>query len=300
MEKWVVLPVTAHLIGEVHSSCSGKITRPFGITFYYQSKINYPSAGEYSVTCPQPSLLVKNMQNNYEYGEMFCDDILTSYRIYGDPTSSLIPLVILHGGPSGGFDYLLNYHELSDDGRRVVFYDQFGCGRSTHFPMANASFWTIERYLQQLQQLINHLGIGERYSLLGHSRGGMLAAEHACSQPKGLHAVIYASSPASIPLWQSEVLRLVNAITEVTDDVLDDSIMQARIYQHPPEQLVAYYAKHVYTTAEEPLHIQRSNAQFAADQRLTIFFGVPMSLRYMAYLNIGTLPRHCIRFCARD
>lgn len=38
MEKWVVLPVTAHLIGEVHSSCSGKITRPFGITFYYQSK----------------------------------------------------------------------------------------------------------------------------------------------------------------------------------------------------------------------------------------------------------------------
>lgn len=205
------------------------------------------------------------MQNNYEYGEMFCDDILTSYRIYGDPTSSLIPLVILHGGPSGGFDYLLNYHELSDDGRRVVFYDQFGCGRSTHFPMANASFWTIERYLQQLQQLINHLSIGERYSLLGHSWGGMLAAEHACSQPKGLHAVIYASSPASIPLWQSEVLRLVNAITEVTDDVLDDSIMQARIYQHPPEQLVAYYAKHVYTLAEEPLHIQRSNAQFAAD-----------------------------------
>ncbi len=44
------------------------------------------------------------------------------------------PLIILHGGPSGGFDYLLlNYRRLADDGRMVIFYDQYGCGRSTHF-----------------------------------------------------------------------------------------------------------------------------------------------------------------------
>lgn len=61
------------------------------------------------------------MQSHYKYGEMFCDSILTSYRIYGDPASQLMPLIILHGGPSGGFDYLLNYHELSDDGRMVIF-----------------------------------------------------------------------------------------------------------------------------------------------------------------------------------
>ena len=106
------------------------------------------------------------MQSHFKYGEMFCDSILTSYRIYGDPASQLMPLIILHGGPSGGFDYLLNYHELSDDGRMVIFYDQYGCGRSTHFPLADASFWTIERYLQQLRQLISHLNIGQRYSLL--------------------------------------------------------------------------------------------------------------------------------------
>lgn len=94
------------------------------------------------------------MQSHYKYGEMFCDSILTSYRIYGDPASQLMPLIILHGGPSGGFDYLLNYHELSDDGRMVIFYDQYGCGRSTHFPLADASFWTIERYLQQLRGFV--------------------------------------------------------------------------------------------------------------------------------------------------
>lgn len=205
------------------------------------------------------------MQNNYKHGEMFYDGILTSYRIYGNPASPLIPLIIIHGGPSGGFDYLLNYHELSNDGRMVIFYDQYGCGRSTHFPMAHASFWTIDRYLQQLQDLICHLDLTQRYALLGHSWGGMLAAEHACLQPEGLSGVIYASSPASIPLWQSEVLRLFKNLVADTDAVLDDAIMQAKIYQQPPAQLVAYYTKHVYSLPQEPLHIQRSNAQFAAD-----------------------------------
>ncbi|RVR63707.1 hydrolase, partial [Citrobacter freundii] len=35
------------------------------------------------------------MQSHYKYGEMFCDSILTSYRIYGDPASQLMPLIIL-------------------------------------------------------------------------------------------------------------------------------------------------------------------------------------------------------------
>ncbi|MDI5829614.1 hydrolase, partial [Salmonella enterica subsp. enterica serovar Kentucky] len=40
--------------------------------------------------------------------------------MYGDRKSLLTPLIILHGGPSGGFDYLLNYRRLADDGRMVI------------------------------------------------------------------------------------------------------------------------------------------------------------------------------------
>lgn len=53
------------------------------------------------------------MNDTYLYGEMFSENILTSYRIYGDRKSLLTPLIILHGGPSGGFDYLLNYRRLA-------------------------------------------------------------------------------------------------------------------------------------------------------------------------------------------
>lgn len=51
----------------------------------------------------------------------------------------------------------------------------------------------------------------------------------------------------------------------MSDDDIKNVIMPAVIYQNPPEQLVAYYARHVYTLAEEAVHVQRSNAQFAAD-----------------------------------
>lgn len=236
------------------------------------------------------------MNDTYLYGEMFSENILTSYRIYGDRKSLLTPLIILHGGPSGGFDYLLNYRRLADDGRMVIFYDQYGCGRSTHFPHADASFWTIARYLRQLTQLIHHLGIGHGYSILGHSWGGMLAAEHACLQPAGLRGTILASSPASIALWQQEAIRLFNALTPMSDDDIKNVIMPAVIYQNPPEQLVAYYARHVYTLAEEAVHVQRSNAQFAADLRVITFYGEPMNWRQMANLPTGILRPICARY----
>lgn len=227
---------------------------------------------------------------------MFSENILTSYRIYGDRKSLLTPLIILHGGPSGGFDYLLNYRRLADDGRMVIFYDQYGCGRSTHFPHADASFWTIARYLRQLTQLIHHPGIGHGYSILGHSRGGMLAAEHACLQPAGLRGTILASSPASIALWQQEAIRLFNALTPMSDDDIKNVIMPAVIYQNPPEQLVAYYAVHVYTSRKKPFMFSDLMRSSPPTLRVITFYGEPMNWRQMANLPTGILRPICARY----
>lgn len=204
-------------------------------------------------------------KQDYIYGEFFYENMLTSYRVYGDPESPLTPLVIIHGGPSGGFDYLLNYHQLSKDGRMVIFYDQLGCGRSTHFPYAGKDFWTIPRYIKQLQQVISHLGIENKYSILGHSWGGMLAAEWACQCPSGLVGTVFASAPAKIQTWRDESERLFRTIFSVSDEFFVKEIMLARAYQNPPEQLQQYYASHVYMLEDEKEHIQRSNAQFNAD-----------------------------------
>jgi L-proline amide hydrolase len=69
--------------------------------------------------------------------------------------------------------------DLARGGRAVVFYDQTGNGKSTHFPDRGADFYTVGLFARELDNLISHLGISDRYHVLGQSWGGMLAQEHA-------------------------------------------------------------------------------------------------------------------------
>ena len=57
-------------------------------------------------------------------------------------------------------------------------------------------------------ELTRHLGIADRYAVVGQSWGGMLAMEHALDHPVGLRGIVVADSPASMTLWVSEANRL--------------------------------------------------------------------------------------------
>jgi len=112
----------------------------------------------------------------------------TWYRIEGelsDGADAPAPLVTLHGGPGATHDYLLSLVDLSDD-RPVVFYDQIGNGRSTHYPGRNGDFWTVELFVSELHNLVDSLGIAGRHHVLGSSWGGFLAQEYALTHPAGL------------------------------------------------------------------------------------------------------------------
>ena len=89
-----------------------------------------------------------------------------------------------------------------------MLYDQLGCGKSEHLPDAPADFWTAQLFKDELAALTRHLGIDDRYAVVGQSWGGMLAMEYALDQPAGLRAIVVADSPASMPLWVSEANRL--------------------------------------------------------------------------------------------
>jgi pimeloyl-ACP methyl ester carboxylesterase len=61
----------------------------------------------------------------------------------------------------------------------------------------DGSFWTIDLFLKELENLLEHLGITGEYDLNGHSAGGVLAAEWAVRSPKGLRRLVLSSTPAS-------------------------------------------------------------------------------------------------------
>ena len=80
-----------------------------------------------------------------------------------------------------------------------MLYDQLGNGKSTHYPERGADFWTVDLFVRELANLIDHLGIGDRYHVLGQSWGGFLAQEHALTQPTGLRSLVLSNTAASFP-----------------------------------------------------------------------------------------------------
>ncbi len=182
------------------------------------------------------------------------------YRIVGGGADhENIPLLTLHGGPGIPHDYILDLEALASDTRRVIFYDQLGCGRSDQ--PNNPSLWTIERTVAEIGVVRRALGL-DRVHLWGQSFGGLFALEYALSQPQGLVSLILASSTSSIPLWIAEANRLREELPpEVQATLLRHE--QAGTINDPEYQqaTMVFYDRHVIRLKPIPEHVQRAMGQ---------------------------------------
>ncbi len=194
-------------------------------------------------------------------------DLQTWYRVTGRlDGAERAPVVVLHGGPGATHDYTLRMARLAEQGHPVVHYDQLGCGRSTHLPDRGADFWTVELFLEELDRLLQELGVAQRYHLIGQSWGGMLGAEHAVRGPEGLLSLVIADSPASMDLWVAEANRL-------REDLPPD--VQQTLLRHEdagttdsPEYAEAekvFYDRHVCRVVPNPDEVTRSFDAIAED-----------------------------------
>jgi L-proline amide hydrolase len=188
----------------------------------------------------------------------------TWYRVVGDLDAARAgtgpaPLVTLHGGPGATHDYLLSMTDLAADGRAVVFYDQTGNGNSAHFPDRGADYYTVDLFVRELAALIDQLGIGGRYHVLGQSWGGMLAQEHAITQPPGLRSVVLSNTAAQFGHFAEEADRLRADLPPETEATLRRH--EAAGTTSNPEYAEAcqvFYGRHVCRLAEWPAEVLRS------------------------------------------
>ncbi len=190
----------------------------------------------------------------------------TWYRVTGDLSSAHAPLVVVHGGPGCTHDYVVSIAEVATFGRAVVHYDQLGAGRSTHLADRDPSFWTVALFLDELDNLLAHLGIAGRYHLLGQSWGGMLGAEHAIRRPEGLRSLVLSNSPASMALWSQEAKILRSQLPPELEAVLDRHEAAGTV--DDPEYLAAtqaYYDRHVCRVVPNPPEVLRTNEYLAQD-----------------------------------
>ncbi|KAJ7769864.1 proline-specific peptidase, partial [Mycena metata] len=104
----------------------------------------------------------------------------TYYKVVGDLAGCAHgPLVVLHGGPSISHDYLIPLADLTErsPSRAVILYDQLSSGQSTRLRTKDISFWTIDLFIAELENLLDFFGVTECFNILGHSWGGTLASE---------------------------------------------------------------------------------------------------------------------------
>ncbi len=183
----------------------------------------------------------------------------TWYRITGSLNSTKLPLVIAHGGPGCTHDYVDSFKDIAKTGRPVIHYDQIGNGKSTHLRSKGADFWTVDFFLGELDALLAHLGIANRYAYLGQSWGGMLGAEHAIRQPAGLKALVIANSPASMPLWLEGAAALRSNLPQHVQAELARHEKNGTI-EHPAYKLATevFYDRHVCRLKPRPDEVQRT------------------------------------------
>lgn len=185
----------------------------------------------------------------------------TWYKIVGEKEEpGKLPLLLLHGGPGACHDYLWSLAAMADTGRRVIFYDQIGCGLS-QISESKPEMWTVDLYVEEVDAVREALGL-DKIHLLGQSWGGMLAMEYMIRQPKGVASVTIASSPASMIQWVEEANKLreelppeINAILlkhEAAGTTTDPNYVTA---------MTEFYNRHVCRVVPNPEYVQRSFAK---------------------------------------
>ncbi|WP_026915869.1 alpha/beta fold hydrolase [Christiangramia portivictoriae] len=113
-------------------------------------------------------------------------DGVLSYTTYGKGD----PVLIINGGPgidSAGFGELA---QILSENNRSILYDQRGTGASR---LNSDASMTIDLMVEDIEILREHLGY-EKWFVLGHSFGGMLAYAYAAKYPQRIRGMIQSHS----------------------------------------------------------------------------------------------------------
>jgi proline iminopeptidase len=164
------------------------------------------------------------------------------YKILGKNRES-DPLLILHGGPGASHIYLKPLERLAED-RPVIFYDQLGCGNSER--PEDVSFWTIDRFVNELHLVRTALGLKELH-ILGQSWGSTLAIEYMITKkPAGVKSLVLSGPLLSASRWIADQQEYIEQLSEQSKQTIrhceENGEYGIPEYQ---EAMMEFYQKHV-------------------------------------------------------
>ena len=169
--------------------------------------------------------------------------------------NSKIKVLLLHGGPASGHEYMEAFESFfPKEGIEFYEYDQLGSSYSDQ--PKDSSLWTIEHFVDEVEQVRKVLGLNkDNFFLLGQSWGGILAIEYALKYQPNLKGLVISNMMASCPdygKYAEEVLA-----KQMDPKVLDTirTLEKNKDFKNPKyfELLMPnFYAKHICRLPEWP------------------------------------------------
>ena len=166
-------------------------------------------------------------------------------RVGNNPTKKVL---LLHGGPGANHEYFQAIDSyFPKESIEYYYYDQLGSSFSDK--PKDQSLWTIDRFVDEVEQVRLALGLDENnFIILGHSWGGILGLEYALKYQNRMKALIISNMVPSIP----DYIKYAN---DVLAPKLDPSVLKKiREYENAGDYtnneylgLIEehYYPKHV-------------------------------------------------------
>ena len=172
-----------------------------------------------------------------------------------------IKVLLLHGGPAAGHEYMEAFESFfPKEGIEFYEYDQLGSSYSDQ--PKDSSLWTIEHFVEEVEQVRKALDLDkDNFYLLGQSWGGILAMEYALKYQDNLKGLIISNMMASAPEYGKYAEEV---LAKQMDPVVLDTIraIEARgDFSNPKyfELLMPhFYAKHICRVPEWPEPVVRS------------------------------------------
>ncbi len=131
------------------------------------------------------------------------------------------PVFVIHGGPVLDQSYMIDHFKELAKHHRLIFFDQRACGRSA--AEIDTSSMTIKNLVEDIEGLRQRLGL-DKIHVLGHSWGGMLAAQYAIEYPLKVKSLVLCDAmPPSFRLWSEEETELAKRTT-FYDSLLGEQI----------------------------------------------------------------------------
>lgn len=172
-----------------------------------------------------------------------------------------IKVLLLHGGPAATHEYMESFESFfPNEGFEFYEYDQLGSYYSDQ--PTDSSLWTIEHFVDEVEQVRKALGLNkDNFYLFGSSWGGILAMEYAFKYQDNLKGLIISdmmSDCSDYAKYAEDVLS-----KQMDKKVLDTiRAIEARGDYNDPKYMELltpnFYNKHLCRLAEWPDAVNRT------------------------------------------